>query len=222
MFKTETHAHTAEGSACGRMTAEELVRAYYAAGFKTLFISNHFTAKHLGAWGDLSWDESVDRFLLGYRNAKVIGDELGMHVLLAAEIGFDAAPNLHYLVYGISEAFLKSYPDLTAMLQEDFYELAKQHGILLIQAHPYRDGNTAVTPKTVDGFEVCNPNPRHIAHDDLAERTADQYCLCRTAGSDAHRPEDIGQTAMLSEEEIRSAEDYINLVKSGKAGFYRK
>lgn len=222
MFKTETHAHTSEGSTCGRMTAEELVRAYHAAGFQTLFISNHFSAKNFAPWGDLSWEQTIDRFLLGYRNAKPVGGELGMHVLLAAEIGFDANPNLHYLVYGISETFLKAYPNLNAMSQEAFYEIAKQHGILMIQAHPYRDSNTLVTPKTVDGFEVCNPNPRHIPHDHLAEETAAQYALYRTAGSDAHRPEDIGQTAMLSEQEIRSAEDYIALVKSGKAEFFRK
>ena len=219
MFKTETHAHTSEGSACGRMTAEELVRAYYAAGFKTLFISNHFTAKHIAAWGELNWEETIDRFLLGYRNAKLVGDELGMHVLPAAEIGFDATPELHYLVYGISEAFLKAHPGLTAMDQEAFYEIANENGILMIQAHPYRDGNTHVTPRTVDGFEVCNPNPRHNNYSHLAEETAAQYRLYRTAGSDAHRPEDVGQTAMVSAQEIRTAEDYIRLVKSGTAVF---
>ena len=217
MFKTETHAHTSEGSPCGRMTGEELVRAYHAAGFKTLFITNHFTARHLSAWGDLNWDETIDRFLLGYRKAKALGDKLDMHVLLAAEIGFDGAPDLHYLVYGISEGFLKAHPNLTAMPQEAFYDLAKRCGILMIQAHPYRDGNTRVTPRTVDGFEVCNPNPRHDNYSHLAEETAAQYRLFRTAGSDAHRPEDIGRTAMVSDREIRSAEDYIRLVKSGKA-----
>lgn len=219
MYKTETHAHTSEGSPCGRMTGEDLVRAYHAAGFHTLFISNHFTARHLSTWGDLPWEGTIDRFLLGYRNAKAVGDELGMHVLLAAEIGFDAAPELHYLVYGISEDFLKAHPNLTAMSQEAFYGIAKRHGILMIQAHPYRDGNTTVTPETVDGFEVCNPNPRHDNYSHLAEATAAQYRLYRTAGSDAHRPEDIGQTAMVSAWEIRSVEDYIRLVKSGTAVF---
>ena len=42
MFKTETHLHTSEGSGCARMSAEEMVMAYHNAGFKTLFISNHF------------------------------------------------------------------------------------------------------------------------------------------------------------------------------------
>lgn len=222
MFKTETHMHTSEGSVCGKMTAEEMVYAYREAGYKTLFISNHFGTQFFDRWGELSWDETIERFMLGYRNAKAIGDRLGINVILSAEIEFDRPCGLHYLVYGVDEDFFKEYPDLHKMPLEDFSEICKQRGILFIQAHPYRDMNRRVTPQLVDGFEVCNPNLRHASNDDLAEQTAKEYSLYRTAGSDAHRPEDVGMTAMMSEKEIKTAEDYIELVKSGKAIFFVK
>ena len=42
MFKTETHMHTDESSRCGKVPAREMVALYHAAGFTTLFISDHF------------------------------------------------------------------------------------------------------------------------------------------------------------------------------------
>lgn len=221
MFKTETHLHTSEGSGCARMSAEGMVMAYHNAGFKTVFISNHFGTQFFKPWGEMSWDQTVERFMVGYRNAKAIGEKLEMNILLSAEIEFDE-PRQHYLVYGIDEGFLKKYPYLMRMSVEDFSKIAREHGVLFIQAHPFRDNNQVVTPQFVDGFEVCNPNPRHLSNDEIAEQMAAEYGLYRTAGSDAHRPEDVAQTAMISENEIRSAEDYIELVKSGKAQFFKK
>lgn len=217
MFKTETHMHTKEGSSCGMLTAEEIVREYYNAGFKTLFISNHFGTQFFTPWGEMTWGETVERFMLGYRKAKAEGEKLGMNILFSAEIEFDDLKNQHYLVYGIDEDFLREYPYLMRMSLEDFSQIAKERGVLLIQAHPYRDDNLFVTPELVDGFEVRNPNPRHEAHDEHAEETAAKYGLYRTAGSDAHRTGDVARTAMVSEAEIKTVEDYIALVKSGKA-----
>ncbi len=217
MYKTETHLHTKEGSKCGRLTAEEMVVAYHNAGFHTLFISNHFGTKFFEPWGELTWDETVDRFMLGYHNARKAGKKYNMNVLFSAEVEFDELENIHYLLYGIDETFLKKYAYFMRMKVADFMEIAKSQGILVIQAHPYRDGNLITTPDLVDGFEVRNLNPRHCSYDECAEATAKEYGLYRTAGSDAHRPEDVAATAMGSENEIKTADDYIGLVKSGKA-----
>ena len=42
-----------------------------------------------------------------------------------------------------------------------------------------------------------------------------------SAGSDAHRDEDIGGAAVLSETEIKTVEDYLELLRSGKASLMR-
>ena len=100
MFKTETHLHTDESSSCGKVPAREMVELYHKAGFKTLFISDHFQARSFDKMGDeLSWEQKVDRFLEGYRAAKAAGEELGMNILLSAELRLSALKN-HYLLYG--------------------------------------------------------------------------------------------------------------------------
>ena len=73
----------------------------------------------------------------------------------------------------------------------------------------------------MDGIEVINANPRHENYEDKAFELARQYNLPMTAGSDAHKPEDIGLAAMISEEPITSGEQYLNLLKSGKLRLMR-
>lgn len=216
MYKIETHLHTSEGSRCGKLTAEEMMGYYYRAGYKTVFVTNHFASKQLDPWGDIPWDAKMDRYLLGYRNAKAAGEALGMNVLLGAEFKF-ADSVRHYLVYGIDEAFLKMYPDLEKWNAEDFWPIAQKHNLLVIQAHPFRDLKHTPTPNIVHGLEVINPNPRHKSYDRFSEVIAEEFGLYRTSGSDAHRPEDVGRGGIASEQEIRTVEEFIKLVKSGTA-----
>ena len=55
-----------------------------------------------------------------------------------------------------------------------------------------------------------------------ALKLAVEYDLPQTAGSDAHKLEHIGQAAVLSEYEIKTSQDYINLLKNRQAVIYRK
>lgn len=216
MYKIETHLHTSEGSPCGKLPAAEIVEFYHKAGFKTVFVTDHFVSRLIHSQGQGSWEEKMERYMLGYRNAKAAGDAFGMNILFAAEFQF-ADSKRHYLVYGIDQSFLNTYPNLDQLSLAEFMPIAKKHGLFMVQAHPFRDMTNTPTPEYVDGLEVINSNPRHLPYDELAEETAAQYHLYRTAGSDAHRPEDVGKAYMMSEKEICTVEEFIALVKSGAA-----
>ena len=69
----------------------------------------------------------------------------------------------------------------------------------------------------MDGFEVINSNPRHENYDEQVLALAKEHDLLMSAGSDAHRTEDIAGAAVLSPYEIKTTEDYLNLLKSGEA-----
>ena len=66
MFKTETHIHTSEVSACSRKRAKEMIRLYKEAGYSTVFISDHFQTNSLDVLGDIPWSEKMAIFLSGY------------------------------------------------------------------------------------------------------------------------------------------------------------
>ena len=212
MYKTETHLHVSEVSACSRLSAEEMVKLYFEAGYRTIFVSDHFKQNYFDSLGDIAWEEKIKNFLSGYRKAKALASQYGMHVLLAAEVTL--VPN-HYLLYGVTEEFLCKFPALYNMEKDRFYEAAKEHGIFVVQAHPFRDGKCVPTPQYADGFEIYNSNPRHNDFNDKAENIAKENGLYITAGSDAHRLEDIAGSGILTEVEIKTTEDFVNVIKGG-------
>ncbi|MFR3922134.1 MAG: hypothetical protein ACLTYN_09385 [Dysosmobacter welbionis] len=108
----------------------------------------------------------IDHYLAGYRASKARGDELGLDVILGAELRFPENDN-DYLVYGIDEAWLRANPYLCCMSAREFYR--KFHDqVLIVHAHPYRDGNTTVFEDAVHGTEILNAHPRHENHNDRA------------------------------------------------------
>ena len=221
MFLTETHMHTSEISHCGHIRADEMVRLYKEAGYNTVCVTDHFMYNFFIRLGDIPWEEKTAIFLSGYYKAKKTGDDLGVNVILAPEFHLKDSPN-DFVVYGITKAFLDAHPELPDMTIEEFYPLAKANGLFIIQAHPYRDDVCYPTPDYVDGVEVYNSNPRHLDYSEKTAELAKKHALYVTAGSDAHQMCDIGLAGLISDEEIKTGEQLVELIKSGKARIYRK
>jgi histidinol phosphatase-like PHP family hydrolase len=104
----------------------------------------------------------------------------------------------------------------------EFLALARAEGIFIVHAHPYRDGSQSATPELVDAIEIYNSNPRHEDHSELSEALAEKYGLPVSAGSDAHRDEDIAGSGIETEEEIKTVSDFIRLVKEKKVKIIRR
>lgn len=222
MYKTEPHLHTFPVSNCSQLRADELIRLYKEAGYDTVIISDHFARFHYEKMEErlgrkLSWEEYVDLFRTGYEAAKEAGDACGIRVLYSVELSLGVN---HFLLYGADKAFLLSRTDVFDLSVPEFYAHAKAHGVTVIQAHPLRDGKCTPYPDHADGFEVFNSHPRHNNHNDEVLAIAEWHPrLLRTVGSDAHRVEDIAGCAVLSDQPIESVEDYLELLRSGKAKF---
>lgn len=221
MFKTETHLHTSEASRCGRLTAAEQMKYYSDGGYSTVFVSDHFDLRFTSALGDMPWEEKIDAFLVGYRAARAAGEPLGITVLPSAEVELTYFKN-HYLIYGDVEAFLKRHENICELPLEEFYRIAHGEGILVVQAHPHRDGACYPTPELVDGLEVYNSNPRH---EDFSPRTlalAREHGKHALSGSDAHRPQDVCRAGILTRERVDSAETFLKVIRSGDYDLIRE
>ena len=200
-MKIETHLHSSQTSRCGRLPGERMAELYAESGYGAAILTDHIN-KNTG---------SADAFLAGYRAFAERAGQLGLIPLLGAEARLvDLGPE-DYLIYGLSEgdvdwllALLCREPSLVR-----FSEEVRGRGWLLIQAHPYRDGlMEAADYRCLDGVEVLNGNPRHEAHDDLARAFADAHGLIATAGSDAHRPEDVCRTGLIVPDGLRTMADF--------------
>ena len=211
-YKTEPHLHVSEVSCCARIGAQEMIKLYAEAGYHTVFVTDHLTRKTFDQWGALSWKEKTAKFFSGYELAREAGVRYGLNVLFAAELTFYKKPN-DYLLYGVSRDFIEAREDLFDLTLAEFYAYAKKNGVTVIQAHPYRDG--ATTPADVsyiDALEVYNSNPRHENYTEKAIAFAKEHGLPMTAGSDAHRDEDVARSGVLTSYEIKSAADYVRCV----------
>ncbi len=215
MYKTETHLHVSEISPCAQLKAKKMIELYHEAGYKTVFVSDHLKQGYTDSFGNIPWEDKMTIFLSGYYKAKHEGEKLGMTVLPSVEIAFEEALSNHYLVYGITKEFLCSCRDIGMMGVEKFSKLAHENGLFIVQAHPFRDRQSFPTPEFVDAFEIYNSNPRHDDHSEESERLAKEIGLPVTSGSDAHRPEDVGASGVITENEIKTVGDYIEAVKKG-------
>jgi len=216
MYKTETHLHVAQISPCGKIGAREMIELYKKAGYHTVFVSDHFIESVLRGFGEISWREKVDKFFEGYEIAKKAGEALGINVLPAAELTYNYSCH-DFLLYGFDKSFFYELPDIFEMPKKAVYKYAKAHGVTVVQAHPYRDGVMVPdSPDIMDAIEAYNSNPRHENYTEKVLAYAKEHNLPITCGSDAHRYEDVGRGGVISEEEIKTPEDYVRLLMSGK------
>lgn len=209
----ETHLHTAETSECAELSAQELVALYRENGYNGLVVTDHYVDTFFENTS-LAWENKIERFLMGYRLAKRAGDACGMTVLLGIELRFQHNAN-DYLVYGVTPEFLLKHPRLYAMNEETFSTLAKQHGLLVIQAHPFRDQNELCPIEWLDGIEVFNGQPTHRNRNDLAQETANRCALIGLSGSDCHDLRSACTGGILEAYPIRSNKDLLAQLRAG-------
>lgn len=195
MFKLDTHVHTSQTSPCGRISADEVVRLYKEKGYDGIIVTDHYSQAIFDSWGDMPWDETVEKFLSGYRLAKQTGDKIGIKVYLGIELRFKENSN-DYLVFGITEELLKSHPEIVHMTPEEFRIFADENSLAFFQAHPFRPG-IVLKYNTVHGCEVYNGHYNQKNQNHVAYEYAEQNQLLKSSGSDCHQYNDVGNGGII-------------------------
>ena len=136
-------------------------------------------------------------------------------MLFGAEVHFYENNN-DYLLYGDSLDFLLKHPNMMQYGIRRFSEFVhNEKDLLLIQAHPFRDGMTIINPELLDGIEIYNAHPRHNSRNDLAEMWQKKYNLLYSAGSDAHESGDIS-SGILTDIKIDDNQTLLHVLRSGE------
>ena len=218
----DLHTHTRETSKCAYVSAALTVERYHKNGFAGLVVTDHLQPEYLDRVDtDHDWQKVMDHFLSGYKAAKKRGDELGFDVILGVELRFPENDN-DYLVYGIDEAWLRANPYVCCMSAREFYD--KFHDeVLIIHAHPYRNGNTVVFEDAVHGTELLNAHPRHDNHNDLALELCHRHPeFYRLAGSDTHEIGDECRAGVVLPARVRDSYDYKRMIESRRFQLWAK
>ena len=214
-YKTETHLHTKESSYCSQVSAEEMMHLYKEKGYKTVIITNHYSMGNLNIPMAYSWEERIDYLLLGYKNAQKLSSSLSMNVLFGIELTLYETRS-DYLIYGITEQFLKENKHLYNLTLKELVDICKNNNFLIVEAHPFRDNMELVPLEFNMPIEVYNGCHDVNSRNELAKKYVKENKLIGISGSDFHHINDLARGGIITDTEIKTIQDYINVVLENK------
>lgn len=221
----ETHMHTSESSACAHNNGAQMARAYKAAGYEGIIVTDHFFYGNTAVDRSLPWPDWVKAFCLGYRHAKEEGERIGLSVFFGWESGYRGT---EFLIYGLDEEWLLNHPEIRDCDIREQFELVHAGGGIVCHAHPFREepyiAEIRLFPEYVDAVEGVNAmhssaaskSHKNPLFNDRAIEYGKKYGLPFTAGSDQHTTEMIGG-GMLFPERLKDIRDFNRAVLCGAA-----
>ena len=140
-------------------------------------------------------------------------------VLPVAEVLLDGNCINDYLLYGLTEQDFYELPLLNRLSSLEELRNTLPTEVMIVQAHPFRNGMTVIPPDYLDGVEVCNGLTEPVRNK-LADEYASAYKLIKTAGSDVHKLEHTIAAGMIFEKGIESPYDLTSQLKSGSCKLF--
>jgi len=184
-MKADLHVHT-HLSGDNEQKLEEIFEAARRIGLAAIAIADHNTIQ-------------------GGLEAKKIAPQ-GLIVVPAVEI---TTAEGHVLAYNV----LEDVPREKGVAET--IELIHERGGIAVAAHPYRLwsglGSKVILRNHFDGIEVINGRNTKGGNSN-AFKLAQRAHLPMTGGSDAHRPENIGEALTIFPDDCHTVEDLIKAI----------
>lgn len=207
--RIETHAHTSEGSPCGKQSAHDTIKLYAQAGFDVLILTNHYSDVVIPHMGNTA-TERTERYIETFNSAHEYGKTYGIDVWFGIEVTM-AGTHDDFLIYGVTPEFVRKNPEMYNMSQKELFDACEQNDFLLYQAHPFRNLSTPRIPTLMHGAEIYNGRNPHEKNS-LAYEWAKSNGLRVSSGSDFHDIGDVGRGGILVPEYINDTKaltDYM-------------
>lgn len=236
--KLEPHLHLAPVSVCSHMEAEEAAQKLSKCGFEAVVLTNHYSRAymHVHGAGESDWRQ---RYLESYHLFQEVAARYGLEVFLGAEVTLYATyipcyrerwPEdflkrnyADYLVYGVTEKFLRDAPLLCDLTLQELRIVCDKFGALLLQAHPFRTehGHSLKDIRLFDGIEM-NGNEGFLSgpNEEEALRLAREHDLVVICGGDTHNPWDHLCSATYIPENIHDSVALAAYLREVKIPYY--
>lgn len=217
-YKYETHLHTNQGSACGKVPGRDYIAKYKDLGYAGIFVTDHFFHGNCKPDRNLPWAQWVDEYCRGYEDALEEGEKQGLQVFFGLEERFDHWDE--WLVYGLTKDYMLAHPDMRDWTRKQWVDNVHAAGGCVVQCHPFRQAaymQNIAPCLDVDGVEICNSGNKP-EWDALAARYIARMLpdIFTTAGSDIHNTADRqgeGVFGVSFDHPLTSVYDYANAVR---------
>jgi len=216
-MKLEMHIHTTEHSACAAEDAADCVARCVTQGYDGMVVTNHFYANCMGD-DDGDWTARIDRFMRGYHAAVAAAPE-GFTIILGMELRFAHEGENDYLIFGLTEDFLRAHPHFDELGLAKFSALARKHELLVCQAHPFRYGMRVRLPDYLDAYEVYNGHGRWESNNAIAAAWCKRHGKIALSGSDWHGYDtELGANpgGIVLDSPVQDSKELVTAIKSGK------
>ena len=213
-YKYELHCHTKEVSRCASIPAREIVKMYKEKGYDGIVITDHYSPMTFNLSNVWRPQTAIDFYTKGYKEALKYADD-DFTVLLGMELRYYATVN-DYLVYGITEDFLKNNGNLMSVYPKRFYKLAKENGLIVVQAHPFREWITRMNPEYLDGAEAFNGKSTKEMNENTVKWATSNQIKILTSGSDCHRQSSFAKGGIITDNPIKNNKDLIEILTNGE------
>jgi predicted metal-dependent phosphoesterase TrpH len=207
----DLHTHTSYSSACGQMTAEELIESAIKAGLDGVAVTEHLVIEGAQVAQEIARCKYGFPLFCGVEaNATIFGDVLvfGCARNFEPQIPWTA---LRRLVTDVGGVLIPAHP-FRRRARLTLWNYLQKHGLPL-------DGQL-VTMHFVQGLtaiEVCNGGNQPEENQEAA-KLAHCLGLPGIGGSDAHSPEKVGQAATWFPGDITTDVELTTALKQG--GYY--
>ena len=225
-YRYEMHVHCVEGSACGKSPAADMVRAFAAAGYAGMVLTDHSVCGNCRLGWEYPWEERIANYRDAYLKAKAAGDAIGFTVLFGWEHHYARerwkevyGHGKEVLTYGITPEFLLAHPELGDCSLPEYVDLIHSAGGLVVHSHPFRtcdyiDMSIPPVFDCLDGLEVYNAS--NSPSDNLtAYRKVCELGGIMTSGADAHYTEqNIGLAGLAFDHPITTNDELIAALRA--------
>lgn len=213
MYKYEIHCHTAETSVCATAKAADLIRIYRDHGYDGVVITDHFSPMTFPPNKVFCPQKHTDFYFRGYQAAKKAAAGTDFLVLPGCEIRFYATVN-DYLLFGDVENFLKNNGNLLKAYPKKLSALCREQGMLLIQAHPFREWMYRCNPAYLDGVEIMNGKDSAEERQKAIAWANENNLSIQTGGGDFHHSKKARMGGILTDRRIETTKDLVNVLRA--------
>ncbi len=211
-MKIDMHVHSNGISLCSKVSCQTIIDEKIRLGYDGAVLTNHCQPWYYPAEEHKSF---VERVIEEFHRGKKYAEEKDFRFYLGLEITL-SSPYADWLLYGVTEEFLRHSPCLYQLTQKELFELCKAWGVLLVQAHPFRQGCTLGASQYMHGVEI-NCTPIDLDKVGLVESFAEAHGLLVLCGTDYHATDRTYFGGTYLPKDCQTAADVAEYLRNAKS-----